>query len=102
MIMVREVLNCRPGKVRALVDRFRALGPLMEEAGGGSLRMYTDIAGEEFWTLVLETEYESLDVFAAVERRVMDDDRAKSAMEGYHDLVVRGRREVYTVEAPGG
>ncbi len=32
-----------------------------------------------------------------MEEEVMDDDRAKSAMEGYHDLVLEGRREIYTV-----
>ena len=97
MIMVREVLNCRPGKVRALVDRFKALNTVMEDRGAAPFRMYTDVAGERFWTLVLESEYESLDAFAALEQEVMDDDRAKSAMEGYHELVVKGRREIYTV-----
>lgn len=97
MIMVREVLSCRPGKVRALVDRFRTLGSVLEARGGTPFRMYTDVAGERFWTLVLETEYESLDAFVAMEEEVMADERARTAMEGYHELVLEGRREIYTV-----
>jgi hypothetical protein len=98
MIMVREVLNCRPGKVRELVEKFKALGAAMEEMGVEPFRLFTDVAAEQFWTLVLQSEHETLDDFNAVESRIMSDDRAKAALAGYHDLVVSGRREIYKVE----
>jgi hypothetical protein len=62
-------------------------------------RLYTDVAGEPFWTLVLEREYESLDGAPALESKVMSDKRAQAAMSGYHDLVKSGRREIYKVES---
>ena len=46
----------------------------------------------------LQREYESLDEVQAVESKVMADDRSKSVMAGYHDIVVSGRREIYKVE----
>ena len=99
MFMVREVLNCNPGKVGELVKKFRALGEVMQAMGHKPFRIYTDVAGAPFWTLVLEREYASLDEAPALESKVMSDARAQAAMAGYHDLVSSGRREIYKVEA---
>jgi hypothetical protein len=99
MFMVREVLNCQPGKVGELVKKFRALGDVMQEMDLEPFRIYTDVAGEAFWTLVLEREYDSLDAVPTLESKVMADKRAQSAMSGYHDLVRSGRREIYKVES---
>ena len=98
MFMVREVLNCKPGQVGSLVDKFEELGSVMSEMGLEPFRIYTDVAGENFWTLVLERDYETLDEVREIESRVMADERARSVMAGYHDLVEKGRREIYKVE----
>jgi hypothetical protein len=99
MYMVREVLYCRPGKIGELVERFKALGEVMKEMEYEPFRLLTDVSGERFWTLVLESEFETLDGFREMEAHVLSDTRAQSAMTGYHDLVESGRREVYTVVA---
>ena len=99
MFMVREVLNCRPGKVGALMKKFKELGSLMEEMDLAPFRLYTDVSGENFWTLVLEREYGSLDEMQALEARVMGDERARAIMADYHELIERGRREIYKVES---
>jgi hypothetical protein len=99
MYMVREVMNCRPGKVGALVKKFQALNAVMTEMGLAGFRIYTDVAGERFWTLVLEREFSGLDAVSALEAQVMGDARAQAAMEGYHELAERGRREIYKVQA---
>ncbi|MGW8267408.1 MAG: hypothetical protein ACWGSQ_13660 [Longimicrobiales bacterium] len=98
MFMVREVLTCRPGKVGEMVKKFQALGEVMKAKGVAPFRIYTDVAAEQFWTLVLESDYETMDDIHATEARVLGDERAKSAMAGYHDLVIKGRREIYKVE----
>ena len=54
MFMVREILACRPGKVRELVNKFKALGEVMQSMNLDPFRIYTDVSGEQFWTLVLE------------------------------------------------
>ena len=99
MYMVREVLSCNPGKVGELVKKFKALGEVMKSMELAPFRIYTDIAGEPFWTLVLEREYEQLDDAPALEQKVMSNESAQAAMAGYHDLVRSGRREIYRVEA---
>jgi hypothetical protein len=99
MYMVREVLTCRPGKVGKLVEKFKALGELMQDTGVEPFRIYTDVAAERFWMLVLESEYETLDDIPATESKVMNQEKARTIMEGYHDLVVEGRREIYKIES---
>ena len=99
MFMVREVLSCHPGKVGELVKKFKALGEIMRGMGLEPFRLYTDVAGEPFWTLVLERDYEGLDEVLALESKVMSDERAQTAMSGYHELVRSGRREMYKVES---
>jgi hypothetical protein len=99
MVMVRSVLHCKPGKVGDLVEKFKAAGEVMKEMGLEPFRIFTDVSGEEFWTLVLEREYQDLGDFQATESRVLADDRLKAVMAGYHDIVTKGRREIYTVEA---
>jgi hypothetical protein len=99
MFKVREVVNCKPGKVGELVKKFKAVGAVMEEMQLVPYRIYTDVAGEHFWTLVLEREYENLDDISAEESRVMADERVGSAMDGYHELVAGGRREILKAEA---
>ncbi len=99
MYLIREVMHCKPGKVRPLVEKFQALGDVMESMGFEPFRLYTDVSGEQFWTLVLQSEAETLDAFREMEDAVMGNEDAQEAMAGYHDLVVEGRREIYTVES---
>lgn len=99
MIMVREVMTCKPGKVRQMVENFKAVNEAMADMGHEPFRILTDVSGEQFWTLVVQREHETLGDYREMEREVMADDRFKSAMAGYHDLVVAGRREIFQVEA---
>lgn len=98
MFMVREVLSCRPGKVGELVKKFKALGGVMQEMGLEPFRIYTDVAAERFWTLVLERDYASLDEIPALEARVMAMEQARAVMTGYHELIIEGQRSIYRVE----
>ena len=99
MFMVRSTLNAKPGRVRELVDKFKALNAVLKDLGLHEFRLYTDVSGEAFWTLVAEREFESLGTIEETEKKVMADSRAQAAMEGYHDLVVSGKREIFKVEA---
>jgi len=97
--MVRSVLNCKPGKVRELVGKFQALNTVLKDMNLSQFRLYTDVTGEAFWTLVAEREFETLASIEEAEAKLMADSRTQAAMEGYHDLVVSGRRSIYKVEA---
>jgi hypothetical protein len=100
MLLVRDIFYCKPGKVRAMVDRFKAIRKLDPKGAFGKARILTDLSGERYWTVISEIEAESLDAFMKMGQE--GDELSKQMgkiMEGYHDLVEHGRREIYTVEA---
>ena len=59
MLLIREIMHCKPGKVRPMVDKFVTMSKLNEKAGWGKMRIMTDFAGERYWTIVAEFEVES-------------------------------------------
>ena len=102
MLLVREVFHCKPGKVRPFLEKFQAMGQLMQSAGQGGMRLLTDLSGERYWTLVAEMEVENLAAFEAMmQGQGMSEEMQKEfgrVMEGYHDLVDCGRREIFKIE----
>ena len=98
MYIIREVLNCKPGKVRPLMDRFRVLSAGLQATGRPPLRLLTDVSGEPFWTLIAEVSVDTVDEFFKVEESLMGNESVRNAMNGYHELVESGRREIYRVE----
>ena len=99
MYVIREVLHCKPGKVRQMTEKFRAISHALQEMGHEPMRLLTDVTGEPFWTIVAEAKVEKIDDFFAVEQKLTADERVREAMADYHDLVESGRREIYRVES---
>jgi hypothetical protein len=99
MYVVREILHCKPGKVRHMVEKFRAISAALTQLGHEPLRLLTDVSGEPFWTIVAEAKVETIDQFFSVEQQLMANETLRSAMADYHDLVESGRREVYRIES---
>ena len=99
MYIIREVLNCKPGDVRQLIERFRTLSAAVQKTGRPPLRLMTDVSGEPFWTLIAEASVETVDEFFTMEQALMGDESVRDAMAGYHELVTSGRREIYRVES---
>lgn len=66
--------------------------------GTPPLRIYTDVSGENYWTVVSEQDVRSLDEMADLSRKMMSDPKVSAAMKDYHDLVNDGRRELYRME----
>jgi hypothetical protein len=98
MFLVRDIMFCKPGKTRPMVDKFLALAKLGEKIGMGKMRVFTDVSAERYWTVVAETEVASMEQHAEIARKSMQMPEFQEAMKGYHDLVVEGRREIYTIE----
>jgi hypothetical protein len=95
MFVIREVLSCKPGRVGDLTKRFKVVSSAIERMGHKPLRLLTDLSGEPFWTLIVESETESVEAFLDIEASIMEDDEVRKAMTGYHDLLRSGRREIY-------
>ena len=102
MLIVREIMYCKPGKVRPLVEKFLAMRALMEKSGMGRMRVMTDVSTDRYWTLVAEMEVPTLAAFeqmmAPESMSEADGKEFERIMQGYHDLVESGRREIYKLE----
>ena len=99
MYVIREVLNCKPGKVRQMVDKFGRISAVLQEMGEEPLRLLTDVTGEPFWTVVAEAKVEKVDDFFAIEQKLMANESLKKTMADYHELVESGRREIFRIES---
>lgn len=102
MLLIREIMYCKPGKVRPMVEKFLAMNKLGAKAGMPKMRVMTDVCGERYWTLVAEMEVASWDEFERMMQgtgqSAEDMKEFENLMKGYHDLVDYGRREVYKIE----
>jgi hypothetical protein len=103
MLIIREIMYCKPGKVRPLVEKFVAMSKLGEKAGMGKMRVMTDVSTDRYWTIVAEMEVASLEAFEKMMSGQGQDEQTMKEMEklmqGYHELVDSGRREIYKLEA---
>jgi hypothetical protein len=99
MYVIREVLHCKPGKVRQMLEKFRSISAVMKEMGQEPLRLLTDAAAQPFWTIVAEATVDRIEDFFALEQRLMANENLRKTMADYHDLVESGRREIYRLES---
>ena len=99
MYVVREILHCKPGKVRQMVEKFGAISKALADLGHEPLRLLTDVSGEPYWTVVAEATVPAIDDFFAAEQKLTADATLRQVMADYHDLVDGGRREIYRIES---
>jgi hypothetical protein len=103
MLLIREIMYCKPGKVRPMVEKFLAMAKLNEKSGLGKMRVMTDFCAEQYWTIVSEFEVPSMQAFEDMMQGQGQTAEAmkemESLMKGYHELVESGRREIYKIEA---
>ena len=99
MYVIREILNCKPGKVRQMVEKFKSISTVLKDMGQEPLRLLTDVTGEPFWTLVAEARVEKIDDFFAMEQKVMANETLRKGMADFHELIASGRREIYREES---
>lgn len=101
MLLIREIMYCKPGKVRPMVDKFLAMSKINEKLGMGKMRVMTDFCAERYWTIVSEFEVPSMQAFEEMMAMGQPPEVMKefdTIMKGYHDLIEYGRREVYKIE----
>jgi hypothetical protein len=103
MLLVREVMYCKPGKVRPMVEKFLAMSKLGAKVGMPKMRVMTDFCAERYWTIVSEMEIPSMADFERMMQggggQNSEDMKAfENLMKGYHEFVEYGRREIYKIE----
>ncbi len=99
MYVIREVLNCKPGKVRQMVEEFRQISLALKEMGHEPMRLLTDVTGGPYWTVGAVAQVEKIDDFFAMEQILAANEMLRKTMADYHDLVASGRREIYRIES---
>lgn len=103
MYLVREIMYCKPGKVRPLVEKFTAMSKLSEKVGMPKMRVMTDFCAERYWTIVAEMEVPTLQAFEDMMQNPQgsaeDMKEMENLMKDYHDFVDHGKREIYKIEA---
>jgi hypothetical protein len=102
MFIVRDIMYCKPGKVRAMTDKFLAMSRLGEKLKMPKMRIMTDFCAEQYWTVVSEMEVPDLAEFEKMmsnpQGNADDMKQFEEVMKGYHDLVDHGKREIYKIE----
>jgi hypothetical protein len=99
MLLIRDIMYCKPGKVRAMVEKFTAVSKLNVKNGMPKMRIMTDVSAERYWTVVSEMEVQSMESFTTMMQSPDNAKEFEAAMKDYHDLVDSGRREIYNIEA---
>ena len=100
MVLIRELFFCKPGQVRPMVEKFKAMNTIMDKRGLGKSRIMTDLSAERYWTVVSEWEVKSLADFEEMMKgTAMQGKEFEDIMKDYHSFVESGRREIYTIEA---
>lgn len=96
MIVVREVFQLHYGKAREAI----ALAKEMLAAGSSidakPPRLLTDAVGR-YYTLIMESEYESLAAFEKAMAEEFADGSTSDLNARFVPLVMEGRREIYRV-----
>ena len=95
MYVIRNVFNCKPGKAKALIDKFTAAHDLMTDIEYERRILVDEVA--EFWTVVVEVTVEDLTVFGRLMQERNSRKDVQEAMAGYLDLVDGGYREIFRV-----
>jgi hypothetical protein len=102
MLLIRDIMYCKPGKVRPMVEKFVAMSKLGEKSGMPRMRVMTDMCAERYWTVVSEMEVQDMQTFEQMMTSIQTSDedakQFEEIMKGYHDLVEQGRREIYKIE----
>jgi hypothetical protein len=102
MFLIRDIMYCKPGKVRPMVEKFVALSKLGERLGMPRMRVMTDFCAERYWTVVSEMEVSDLQAFeqmiSSPQGSAEDMKAFDEVMKGYHDLVDHGKREIYRID----
>jgi heme-degrading monooxygenase HmoA len=97
MYVVRDIFRCKPGKAKALIEKFRlTLESSEREDGFRNSRVLVDFVAD-YWTVVFEAEFERLEQFEHHMNGYGTRPEVRAAMEGYMDLVEGGRREIFRV-----
>ncbi len=99
MYVIRDIMHCKPGQVKPMVEKFKQLSAALQKTGNKPFRIMTDVVAEKYWTVIAEAETDSVDAYAQMASKSMSDPAMQQIMQDYHSLIESGRREIFKIEA---
>lgn len=97
MILIRDILHCKPGKTQAVIEKFKAALPIIErEQKIKNARILVDYIST-YWTVVLESEADSLETFEQQMVQYGQSPDFQNAVKGYMDFLEGGHREIFRI-----
>lgn len=96
MIMVRDIFQLQFGKARDAVAMMKEGQAILSRMGYAPARLLADVTGE-YYTLVMETPFDSLADFEARMSEVSQNQDWRNWYGRFQALVRSGRREVFRV-----
>ncbi len=99
MVIVRNVFRLKFGKAREAVEHWNENLKVLKKIDDSfaSSRVLTDLAGADFYTLVMETQHESLAAYEEASSKLSADDEWRSNYQKFVGLVESGHREIFNV-----
>ena len=79
MFLIRDIMFCKPGQARPMVQKFLALDTLGRQLGFGVMRVMTDVSAERYWTVVAEMEVETMECTS--QHQLHRETRAESCLD---------------------
>lgn len=96
MIVVHEIFVCKPGNASKLATLFKEVMADSPEF----LNILTDMTGD-FNRVIMQSQYENLTAYEDRFKKYIEDSeevkKMKEKMQGYHDLYLSGKREIFKV-----
>lgn len=96
MILVRNIFQLKFGTMKQALDLWKEGEPILRASGQQQSRLLTDITGE-YYTLVMELTFANLAEFERGHTSTGQSESWKSWYRRFSDLVISGRREIFTI-----
>jgi len=98
MIVVRDIFQLKFGQAGQAIELWKQVMEINRKLGyGGTSRMLTDLVGSPYYTLVLETTYDSMGQMEEALQKVLKNQEWRGIYNKIVPLTEKGRREILNV-----
>ena len=99
MIVVRDTFQLKFGQAKGAVDLWKQAIAVNQKLGYGNAgsRILTDLAGSPYYTLILETTFESMAQFEKAIKDVLGSPEWRAIYAKIVPMTESGRREILSV-----
>ena len=96
MILVRDVLKIAPDHMKEAKQLAKETREMSKRQGGAEILLMTDLTGN-FYSLVMESRYDSLSHYEESMKRVMSSKEFQKSYPKLRKFVRGGQREIFSI-----